>query len=401
MTHVPLRVEPLDGAITGVAVHGLDLAAPPHAGSAEWQELAAAFTQHGMLLVRTARGGSATPAQVQAFYTSMHAALGLREVPSHRKAGVGSSGGRGELSDNLRGAAFPEALGTNVLGNVPEGLDGWHGLTGLLQPASWWERESVQYHHDGSFSAPALVSAAEEEHDGAMTTVRDAPPMLLQMYCVDAPPEGGGELGGGRVVYKAGATLLLSTTHAFAAAPSAVAERARRMTAVYTKGFGNVAEGEYPRMAPSGLRPLAPAAPDTVSADARYAYSTGQPVMVHPLVLDHPDTGRPYVFVHTVCLDHLEEDGVGALSWDESMEFLDSILDPALGDTIVVNWEPGDLCFWDNRTMLHSVSPTAVYEERWPGRRLMMRTAMAEQGFSPFTTVQGGTAGEAAEQARL
>eukprot|EP01047_Picozoa_sp_COSAG01_P027059 COSAG01_NODE_1770_length_9272_cov_5.371198_9_plen_182_part_00 len=34
--------------------------------------------------------------------------------------------------------------------------------------------------------------------------------------------------------------------------------------------------------------------------------------------------------------------------------------------------------------MLHSVSPTEAYEKRWPGRRLMMRTAMAERCFRPF-----------------
>ena len=80
--------------------------------------------------------------------------------------------------------------------------------------------------------------------------------------------------------FKAGATLLLSTMHALAAAPRAVRRRARAMTAVYSKGFGNVREGVYPLMAPSGLRPLAPADPATVSADERYA-SDGRAEMVH------------------------------------------------------------------------------------------------------------------------
>jgi alpha-ketoglutarate-dependent taurine dioxygenase len=219
------------------------------------------------------------------------------------------------------------------------------------------------------------------------------------MYCVDAPQTGGGEFGGGRVAYKAGATLLLSTTHALAAAPPGLAERARRMTAVYTKGFGNVAEDEYPLMASNGLRPLAAATErDMVSLGNNH--SAKQPAMTHPLVLEHPDTGRPYLFVHTVCLDHLVEDGKGALSWEESMEFVDSILDPVLDDTIVINWQPGWLCLWDNRTLLHSVTPTAVYEERWPGRRLMMRTAMAEKAFNPFNaTVSPTTGGEV--QAKL
>lgn len=379
---VMLQVEPLAGAVTGVAVRSLDLAALPEPSAPAWQQMADAFKNHGVLLVKTVGAGRATPDQVQRFYTSMHTTLGLQEMPSQRRPGVGSSGGRGELSDNLRGAAFPTARGTNVLGNVPQGLDNWYGLSGTLQPASWWERESVQFHHDGSFSAS---SVAGEQHDAAMTTTRDTPPLLLQMYCVHAPSEGGGEFGGGRVAFKAGATLLLSTTHALKAAPPSVAERARRMTAVYTKGFGNVAENKYPLMASNGLRPLAPAELGAVSSDDRYTHSEGQPAMTHPLVLEHPDTGRPYLFVHTVCLDHLVEKGVGALSWDESMAFVDSILDPALADTIVVNWEPGDLCLWDNRTMLHSVTPTVIYEECKPGRRLMMRTAMAVRGFSPFT----------------
>ena len=75
------------------------------------------------------------------------------------------------------------------------------------------------------------------------------------------------------------------------------------------------------------------------------------------------------------------------------MEFVDSILDPVLDDTIVINWQPGWLCLWDNRTLLHSVTPTAVYEERWPGRRLMMRTAMAEQAFNPFNAAVSPTTG--------
>jgi hypothetical protein len=274
-------VSPLHGEIAGVAVDGLDLTHLPAAGSAEWVALVAAFNEEGVLIVRTGDGGAA-PAQVEGFYAAMHAALGLEALPSQRQPGVGSSGGRGELSDNLRGAAFPSALGTNVLGNVPGGLEDWHGLTGALQPASWWERASVQYHIDGSFSAPSNGG-----HDDAMTTVRDTPPMLLQMYCVEAPREGSGEFAQGRVRFQAGATLLLSTTHAFAAAPRAVQRRARTMTAVYTKGFGNVQEGLYPLMSPSGLRPLAPADPATVSSDERYA-SDGRAEMVHPLVFEHP-----------------------------------------------------------------------------------------------------------------
>jgi hypothetical protein len=48
---------------------------------------------------------------------------------------VGSSGGRGELESNLRGAAFPSALSTDFIGHV-ERIEAWFGLTGRVATAS-------------------------------------------------------------------------------------------------------------------------------------------------------------------------------------------------------------------------------------------------------------------------
>jgi len=59
--------------------------------------------------------------------------------------------------------------------------------------------------------------------------------------------------------------------------------------------------------------------------------------------------------------------------------------------TVAINWQPGDLCLWDNRNWWHSVTPTELYYQPEDGvqgsrdaeegtqpwrRRLMMRTAI-------------------------
>eukprot|EP01046_Picozoa_sp_COSAG06_P031725 COSAG06_NODE_3114_length_5840_cov_26.926842_3_plen_317_part_00 len=300
-----------DAVAGGTLVTGLDLAALPPPESPAWESLARAFDGSGMLVLRTGgdRRGDATPAQVESFYTAMHTALGLTPVPSQREPGVGSSGGRGQLADNLRGAGFPGAVSTNILGSIGA-LESWHGLSGRVSPATWWERDSISFHHDGAFTASAgdkaVVSGA-----GA------APPLLLQMYCAESPSDGGrvtGTAAGGRVKYDAGATLLLSLTHAFAAAPPALQARARRMVAVYSNGFGKVVEGEYPRMADTGLRPLRPS-----PADQQQHAAEDEPQLWHPIVVEHPATGVEHLFGLFIFCDHLEDRETGeTLSWEES-----------------------------------------------------------------------------------
>ncbi|MEO0720216.1 MAG: hypothetical protein AAFZ06_15245, partial [Pseudomonadota bacterium] len=43
----------------------------------------------------------------------------------------------------------------NVLGNYV--LENWHGLNRELRPRAWWEKRSIQFHHDGGFSARRFV----------------------------------------------------------------------------------------------------------------------------------------------------------------------------------------------------------------------------------------------------
>jgi hypothetical protein len=209
-----------------------------------------------------------------------------------------------------------------------------------------------------------------------------------------------------------------------------VVERARNMTCVYRAGFGRVVDEEYPIMSPSGIvsespapipaaftgvqRPVAPpphrsssqsdemvppaavhafkslenfafdgAAPAIAGAAAMlYQVSDdGHPEFAHSLVQED-EAGRPFILCHGLCLDHLEEKGV-VLTWRESAAFVDALLGPTAKPPylLALEWAPGDLAIWDNRTTQHSVTPSHGCGETTGyavlgGRRLMTRTAM-------------------------
>lgn len=72
--------------------------------------------------------------------------------------------------------------------------------------------------------------------------------------------------------------------------------------------------------------------------------------IVHPLVRTHPDNGTKALYFHPTKTDHI----VG-MSADESMAFLDALLDRIIRPEIVYRhrWRVGDLLVCDNRAALH------------------------------------------------
>jgi len=97
-----------------------------------------------------------------------------------------------------------------------------------------------------------------------------------------------------------------------------------------------------------------------------------------------------YVMVHGLCLDHMVEEGVGPLSWQQSVQFVEELLAPAAQPPhlLALAWQVGDVCVFDNRVLQHSVTPTHSHNGD-PGyaalgeRRLMTRTAMQPVGWTP------------------
>lgn len=320
---------------------------------ARWKEIGALMRSHQLVVL--GGGAKLSMAQLRSLNEKMHMCLGLGYAfPAERK------------SSTVHPPGYPEV---NVLGNYV--LEQWHGLSGVLEPRSWWEKTSIQFHHDGGFSARSPL-----------------PPAIVQMYCEVAPQRGG-------------ATLFFSTRLDKLA--SELVERARRMTCYYSTGFGRVQEGVYPIMRPSGLVPQSPPTdPDgeTRSVTDRhfdapcsdhYVVHNGIPTFRHALVQDDA-----YVMVHAVALDYLVEDGRTPLSWSESMAFLEALLLPATANVLSLNWKPGDVAFFDNRSLQHSVTPTQVNIDGSPAYvargelRLMTRAHLEPKSWAPTLRRQNG-----------
>merc|ERR1719316_1116276 len=104
----------------------------------------------------------------------------------------------------------------------------------------------------------------------------------------------------------------------------------------------------------------------------------------HALIQTDERTGEEFVHVHPECVDYLEEDGK-PLPWKESMRIIEALLSPGATppNVIAYPWQPGDMVLWDNRSTMHSTTPTHRNQEgsdqlyvALGERRLMYRTEM-------------------------
>jgi taurine dioxygenase len=82
----------------------------------------------------------------------------------------------------------------------------------------------------------------------------------------------------------------------------------------------------------------------------RIATSPGAPTAVHPVVMTHPGSDRPILFVNELMTDSIVD-----LDPDQSEELLQSLWsyldDPAV--QYRHQWRPGDVIIWDNRCLQH------------------------------------------------
>ncbi len=70
----------------------------------------------------------------------------------------------------------------------------------------------------------------------------------------------------------------------------------------------------------------------------------------HPIVRTHPETGKKALFVSEGFTTHIE-----GLAEQESREILQALYDHSIREEHVYThrWQPGDLLFWDNRSLIH------------------------------------------------
>lgn len=110
---------------------------------------------------------------------------------------------------------------------------------------------------------------------------------------------------------------------------------------------------------------------------ARYGYEPkagfDYPVSSHPVVIAHPETGAPLLYVNRAFTTRIEQ-----LTEHESARLLDLLVDHIAGDPTLhcrVRWEPGTLTFWDNLACQHF----AVWDY-WPDVRVGERVTIGGAG---------------------
>jgi taurine dioxygenase len=94
----------------------------------------------------------------------------------------------------------------------------------------------------------------------------------------------------------------------------------------------------------------------------------------HPIMRTHPETGRRALFVS----EHFTT-GIVGLPKDESDALLAELFALSTRESLVYRhrWQPHDLVFWDNRSVMHLAAGTPDSE-----RRLLYRTTI--EGDAPF-----------------
>jgi taurine dioxygenase len=158
------------------------------------------------------------------------------------------------------------------------------------------------------------------------------------LYAVKVPREGGD-------------TLFLSTANAYEQAPKRIKDALESVSILSSFHAHN--------------DPLLQSDPDSFIALTEQERAA-LPAVWHRLVQTHPVTGRKVFYLN---FDPLEFDGID----DETgRALLQELLELASQPEFVYRhqWRPGELIIWDNHAMLHSGTPTLMYEA---DRRLMYR----------------------------
>lgn len=173
-------------------------------------------------------------------------------------------------------------------------------------------------------------------------TYVEHPPRAALLHALEVPPSGGD-------TYWSNMYLAYETLDA------GLKERIRGRKAIHDATYNSAG------MMRKGMREV---------TDPREA-----PGAQHPLVISHPDTGRPALF-----LGRRRNSYIVGMDLDESEALLDALWAHATRPEFTFKqvWQPHDLILWDNRCTLHrrdSFDPSA--------RRVMHRTQIKGPAIAP------------------
>jgi taurine dioxygenase len=172
-----------------------------------------------------------------------------------------------------------------------------------------------------------------------------AQPSLGSIFrCLECPEEGG-------------ETAFISMAAAYDALPSSLRDQLKSLDAEYDYAWG------YDQRHLATRGPLSP------------EQRAKTPPLAHPAIVQHPETGRPALFLSDIWIRRFE--GIGE---QESAEILQAVMAVAAAPDAEYRhkWRPGDIVLWDNRSIMHKACP---FDEA-NTRRLMHRTTI--QGSAPM-----------------
>ena len=105
-----------------------------------------------------------------------------------------------------------------------------------------------------------------------------------------------------------------------------------------------------------------------LSADERAEMRERYPLVEHPVVARHPDTGRRHLYVNRFFTSHIE-----GYSPEDSVALIDRLARQAEISEYQCRfrWEPHSVAFWDNRAVQHYAA-----SDYWPDTRIMERASI-------------------------
>ena len=207
---------------------------------------------------------------------------------------------RGQEITPAQQLAFAEAIGEPDIYPFLKGLDGYPMITEVLK------KEDEKVNFGGVWHSD--------------TTYQPCPPMATLLYAKQLPPLGGD-------------TLFASQYDAYERLSDGLKRTLDGLRAINASGKKRVSSTRSERLKDSAS-----------GADPNALYG------IHPVVRTHPETGRKALFInaaHTVAFE--------AWSEEESRGLLEYLFAHQIAPEFQcrLQWQPGDVAFWDNRCVQH------------------------------------------------
>jgi taurine dioxygenase len=161
------------------------------------------------------------------------------------------------------------------------------------------------------------------------------PPRATMLYALEVPVENGAALGD---------TLFSSAADAYDALPAQKQESISNLRAIHQVAGRRARTG---------------------TGQQDQALRSQQPVVVHPVVRTHPNTGRKCLYVSKG-----ECEGIEGMPKQDALALIDELAEHTIQLRFrhVHRWRIGDLLMWDNCTVQHLAS----FDYEWPKHRRLM-----------------------------